>query len=287
MRASLPIALYDLLNIGVMRLDVIMLGLYVGRAPGVTLGTVGIYAASVEIAGGLRKVNQAFTPIFTPIVAEQLASGRRDDAESSYSDVARWMLAVLLPAVAVLALSGGVLLSIFGSGFARGAPWLGILGAACALNAFVGLGETILMIEHPGWNVVNTAAACLIAIGLNMLLIPVLGALGAAIGMLVPYMVQGVLRAVEIAHLLDWRWRWRSLVRPCTAALLALPAALLARWFATGIAGELMAGIVYLIAYAMAWRVIGLEPTDRAIIRQFAGSAGLRWRRVTTITPWR
>src|SRR5437762_3337881 len=65
-----PISAYDLLNSIIVRLDVIMLGCFVGRAPGVTLITLGIYAAAVEVAGGLRKINQAFNPIFAPVVAE-------------------------------------------------------------------------------------------------------------------------------------------------------------------------------------------------------------------------
>src|SRR5207247_3061659 len=95
-RASMPIALYDLLNIGIMQIDVIMLGLYVGRARGVTLETLGIYAAAVEVAGGLRKVSQAFTPIFTPIVARQISSGQIAEAEASYGYLGGWMVAMLL-----------------------------------------------------------------------------------------------------------------------------------------------------------------------------------------------
>jgi O-antigen/teichoic acid export membrane protein len=271
MRASIPIAVYDLLNIGIMRVDVILLGLFVGRAPGVSLETVGIYAACVEVAGGLRKLSQAFTPILTPVLAEQIAAGRLREAESSYGYVARWMLALLLPAVVVLSVSGGAILSIFGTGFHRGAPWLAVAGAACALNAFVGLGETILMIQRPTWNVINTSIAFVAAIALNLLLIPHFGALGAAVGMLVPYVIQGALRAFEISYLLHWRWPWRALRRPWCAALAALPAALLVRAFSAGLVSEIGAGAVYVIAYLAIWRVIGLEPQDRAVIARLRG----------------
>src|SRR6266567_9319075 len=64
-----PISAYQLLNTLVSRMDVILLGYFVGRAPGVSLATVGIYAAIVDTANGLRKVNQAFNPIFAPVVA--------------------------------------------------------------------------------------------------------------------------------------------------------------------------------------------------------------------------
>lgn len=268
LRDALPVALYDFLNILVMRLDVVMLGLFVGRAPGVTLQTVGIYAAAVEIAGGLRKVSQAFTPILTPVLAEQMAAGRQRGAEESYGYVGRWMLAILLPAVAVLALSGGAILSLFGPTFRTGAPWLTMVGAAAALNAFVGLGETILMIARPRLNVVNTSMACAAAIGLHLWLIPLYGPLGAAVAMLVPYALQGLLRGLEISRLLGWRLPWRALVRPWVAAIGALPAGLLVRALVPEPAAEIGAGALYLAAYAGAWLVLGLEPADRAILRR-------------------
>jgi O-antigen/teichoic acid export membrane protein len=270
-RTSLPIAAYDLLNIGIMRIDLVMLGLYAGRAPGVTLETIGIYAACVETAGGLRKVSQAFTPILTPLLAEQLADNRVRDAEASYACVARWMLAVLLPAVVVLAVSGGAILTVFGSTFHRGGVWVAIAGAACALNAFVGLGETILMIQRPIWNVLNTSIAFVAAVALNLILIPMFGALGAALGMLVPYMIQGLLRGYEITRLLGWRWPSRALLRPWSATLGALPAALLVRMLGSGLGYELAAGASYLVAYFAIWRALGLEPADKAIVAKLAG----------------
>ena len=45
-----PISGYDLLNAVIVRLDVIMLGCFIGHAPGVTLPAVGIYGAAVEVA---------------------------------------------------------------------------------------------------------------------------------------------------------------------------------------------------------------------------------------------
>ena len=99
---------------------------------------------------------------------------------------------------------------IFGPAFRRGGPWAAIVGVACALNAFVGLGETILMVERPRMNLINSSLAMAAVIGCNLVLIPRFGALGAAIGMLVPYTLQGVLRAVEISWVFDWRWPWRA-----------------------------------------------------------------------------
>ena len=271
LRGSIPIAVYDLLNIAVMRVDVIMLGLFVGHAPGVTLETLGIYAAAVEVAGGLRKLSQAFTPILTPVLAEQLAAGDLRRAERSYGLVARWMLAILLPLVIVLALAGGVVMSLFGRGFEAGAPWMAVAAAACALNAFAGLGEIVLMIERPAWNVMNTAAASITVVMLNLVLIPRLGALGAALGMLAPYALQALLRGIEVPRLLGWRWPWVALVRPWALAIAALPPALLVRVLFDGRQWEAASGVLYGLGYFIAWRIAGLEPEDRVIVGRLLG----------------
>lgn len=266
LRASAPIALYDLLNIGIMHIDVIMLGSYVGRAPGVTLETLGIYAAGVQLAGGLRKINQAFTPIFTPTIARQISAGHMRAAEETYGYLARWMLAILLPAVVALALSGGAIMSIFGPGFSRGGVWVAIVGAACAINAFVGLGETILMVERPQINLINSSLAFAAAVGLNLYLIPAYGPLGAALGMLVPYCLKGVLRGLQIWWLLHWRWPWRALLKPWAAALIPLPLALILRLAFGGGKIEFASGVLYVAGYFAAWRLIGLDRRDRAIL---------------------
>ena len=266
-RASAPIAVYDLLNLGIMEIDVILLGLFVGRARGVTLETLGIYAAAVEAAGGLRKVSQAFVPIFTPIVARQIASGQIREAEASYGYLARWMLGVLLPVVAVFALAGGTIMTIFGQSFRPGGTWAAIVAVACALNAFVALGETILMVERPRLNLINSVVAFASAVALNLMLIPMFGPLGAALGMLLPYVIQGLLRGMEISWIFPWQWPWRSLVKPWLAALAALPAALLVRLTASGTAPELGAAAIYVAGYALAWRAIGLDAGDREVLR--------------------
>ena len=263
---GVPIALYDLLNIGIMQIDLIMLGVYVGRVPGVTLETLGMYAAACDMASGLRKVHQAFNPIFIPVVAPQIAARQIRAAEASYGYLARWMLAVLLPLVAILSLSGGAIMMIYGAAFRVAGPWVAIVGVACALNAFVALGETILMIERPGVNLFNSIVAFAAAIGLNLLLIPAFGPLGAAIGMLIPYSIHGVLRGVQMSRLFDWHWPIGALVKPWMAALAALPLALLVRVFAQGIWMELAASLVYLAGYFAAWRFIGLDPSDRDVL---------------------
>src|SRR6266702_2346348 len=154
---SAPISIYQLINAFIARLDLLMLGYFVGRAPGVTLATVGVYSAVIGTANGLRKVNQAFNPIFAPVVAGMTATGDHEVAADTYARLAQWMLWILLPLVAVLSLAGGTILLIYGPAFQQGGVWLGIVALASATNAFVSLGETVIMVQRPHLNLLHSS----------------------------------------------------------------------------------------------------------------------------------
>ena len=277
LRFSAPIATYSLLNMLIMRMDVLLLG-FLGPSVGVSLGTIGIFVASVEISGGMRKVRQAFDPMFTPIIASQSAVRDRAAMEQSFAQLGRWVLAAQLPLMGVLCLAGGIGLRIFGPGFEAGATWVALLAIAHATNSFVGLAETVIMIERPKLNLLNSGVTVAVQFGASLLLIPILGATGAALCMVLAYVMQGVLRYAELRVLFKWHWPWRALARPAGAFAIAMAVALPLRLLIGGWQGELASGLTFLGAYVGAWKVIGLEDSDREVLRQLW--AGRRRRRL-------
>jgi O-antigen/teichoic acid export membrane protein len=248
-----PISVYQMFNAFILRLDVIMLGWFIGRAPGVTLATVGVYSAVVGLAGGLRKVNQTFNPIFAPVVAGMTATGDQQRAAATYARLAEWMLWILLPLVAVMTLAGSVILLIYGPAFMQGGAWLGIVGIACATNAFVSLGETVIMVQRPHLNLLNSSVTCAIAFGANLWLIPRFGVTGAAFGILLPYVIQGILRYGVLRLVFRWRNPWSNIRPPILTAIIAIVPALMCRLFLDGTAGQVMAGLVFLAIFGVGW----------------------------------
>jgi O-antigen/teichoic acid export membrane protein len=248
-----PISAYQLLNAFIFRLDVIMLGWFIGRAPGVTLAAVGVYGAVVDIAGGLRKVNQAFNPIFAPVVAGMAATGDQKSAAATYARLAQWMLWILLPLVAVMILAGGTILMIYGPAFRQGGPWLAVVAAACATNAFVTLGETVIMVQRPRLNLVNSSITCAVAFTANLWLIPRFGVMGAAYGILLPYVVQGILRYGVLRWIFQWQNPWASIRPPIFTAIGAFIPALIYRWYVPGITGQVIASVVFLALFGAGW----------------------------------
>jgi O-antigen/teichoic acid export membrane protein len=248
-----PISVYQMLNAFILRLDVIMLGWFIGRAPGVTLATVGIYSATVEVAGGLRKINQAFNPIFAPVVAGMTATGDQQQAAVTYARLAGWALWILLPLVAVMTLAGSVILLIYGPAFAQGGAWLAIVAIACATNAFVSLGETVIMVQRPHLNLLNSSIACAVAFGANLWLIPRFGVIGAAFGILLPYVIQGILRYGVLRLVFRWRNPWDGIRRPILTAIIAFVPALSCRLLLNGVTGQIIAGLVFIAVFSAGW----------------------------------
>src|SRR5437899_2955182 len=248
-----PISVYQLINAFIARLDLLMLGYFAGRAPGVTLATVGIYSAVIGTANGLRKVNQAFNPIFAPVVAGMTATGDHERAAHTYARLAQWMLWILLPLVAVMTFAGGTILLIYGSAFQQGSVWLGIVALASATNAFVALGETVIMVQRPRLNLLHSSITCAVAAGGLLWLIPRFGVMGAAFGILLPYIVQGVLRYTTLKFVFHWKDSWSDIRPPLIAAGIALVPALVCRALLGGIIGQLTSAAAFLAVFGVQW----------------------------------
>ena len=163
------------------------------------------------------------------------------------------------------------MLGIYGPAFRQGALWLALLGLAHGANSFAGLVETLIMIERPGLNVFNAATTIVAQVVAGVVLIPRFGVTGAASAMLIGFAVQGVLRFVEVRHVFGWSWPWHSLRRPLTAFVLAfVPASGIRLLGGTlgDLTAQVVAGVVFLVLYALMWRVLGAEPSDREVWRK-------------------
>ena len=181
------------------------------------------------------------------------AEGDQEHAAAAFSRVSNWMLWILLPIVAVMVFAGSVILGIYGPVFRQGGMWLGIVAIACATNAFVSLAETVIMVQRPRLNLLNSIITCAIAVTANFWLISRFGVTGAAFGILLPYLLQGILRYRALRSVFRWRNPWGDIGHPLIAALLAIVPALVCRVTIGGIAGQLAGAAAFLLVYGLAW----------------------------------
>lgn len=179
---SWPLILGGLLVNAYLRIDQVMLGQLRGDAE------LGVYSGAVRLAEVLPLVSAALIAATLPAV---VAARERDPA--LYAERLRRLYAL----VVAIGYAGALLATLvarplvdllLGPDFAEAAPQLIVLAWA---GVFVGLGlarSSFLTAEnYTRQHLASVAAGCAANVGLNWLLIPPLGGLGAALASLVAY----------------------------------------------------------------------------------------------------
>jgi peptidoglycan biosynthesis protein MviN/MurJ (putative lipid II flippase) len=110
------------------------------------------------------------------------------------------------------------------------------------------------MVQKPRVNVLNSSITCVVAFIANLFLIGRFGAMGAAFGILLPYVLLGILRHRALRSVFGWRNPWANIGAPFIGALVALVPALVCRAIINGVIGEISSSAVFLSAYFIAWR---------------------------------
>jgi len=152
-----------------------------------------------------------------------------------------------------LSLAGSTILLIYGPAFWQGGVWLGIVALASAINAFVALGETVIMVQRPPLNLLHSSITCTVAAAGLLFLIPRFGVMGAAFGILLPYLVQGTLRYVTLRWVFHWKDSWSDIRPPLIAEGIAFVPALICRAFLGGIAGQVISAAAFLAVFGVQW----------------------------------
>ena len=95
--------------------------------------------------------------------------------------------------------------------------------------------------------------ARVVALAANLWLISRFGVTGAAFGILLPYVLQGILRYRALRLVFRWRNPWGDVGHPLLAALIAAVPAFACRALIDGLTGQVVAAIVFLLIYGGAW----------------------------------
>ena len=275
---SVLAAATGLVNLAMQRLDLLVLGAFVGRAPGLDLATLGVYGAAAELAGLTRKVRFAAEAPFLHALATAQGRGRGDEERSVFGDVARWMLPASLFVAAGLAIGSPLWLSLFGPGFERGTMLLCLLVVAHSISSHSGLAENVLLLRRPALNLVNATLGVATYFVLCLALVPRLGAMGAAIASVGAYGAVAALRFGEL-RAMGVHWPWKRLRGAWSAFLVALVPALVLREVLPGRAGAALAVFAFFSVFV--WAVVrwAFDEGDREAFFAIVPSLARPWPR--------
>jgi PST family polysaccharide transporter len=219
--ASWPLILSGLANAINLRVDQLMLGTMKGDE------AVGTYAAAARLSEVWYFVPVAIAASVFPAMVRAHA-GDRATFQGLMGRLYDLMVALALPiAVGVSLLSSQLIFLIYGSRYAESGP---ILAIHVWAGPFVFLGAALsrwlIAEDRLRFSLVRHGAGALVNVGLNLVLIPPLGGVGAAISTLVSYAVASLGACFLYPPLRPQAW---TMVRA-----LGLPLRLLAAGFRVG-----------------------------------------------------
>jgi O-antigen/teichoic acid export membrane protein len=191
------LSLLSIITVGGARLDVMLLGAMMGT------GDVGPYYAAVKMASFAFFATQAVNVVLAPMIAERYDARDMRGLQSVTVQGARIGLAGALSVALFCAIAGKWVLGLFGHDFDTAyVPLLILLLGCCAGSCFGEVGFMLSMTKYQKqvsvFVLVGIAANCIAAV----LLVPRLGATGAAIGASLSYFIwRGLAWRFVNAHL--------------------------------------------------------------------------------------
>ncbi|GAB3274040.1 flippase [Parahaliea aestuarii] len=167
---------------------------------------VAIYTIAQRVAMVTSFVLMAVNSVVAPRFAVHYHNGEMRQLEQLSRLSLRVMLLMATPLLVAMLLFPQPILSLFGSGYASAAPVLIILALGQFVNVVTGpVGYLLQMSGHYRQVRNNTALAALTAVGLNVMLTPQYGILGAAVAAAVALSVVNLLGLWQVRRLLGFR----------------------------------------------------------------------------------
>lgn len=177
------------LSKSVKRSDVLMMGVLA------TSGATAGYVVASKIATLLLVGHQLMNMILTPRIGRFLSKDATGEIQREYRQSRVLGLIIALLGAFFIAAFGPWVLGIFGD-YADAMPVMLVLAATYVAQVSFGMcGGYLNIAGYANWTLVTTAMVLLVNVGLNYLLIPPLGASGAAVAMLVSVSVTNALTA--------------------------------------------------------------------------------------------
>ncbi len=253
-----------------------MLEFLMGQADRVALGfyrdarTVGIYAVAAALVAYEPIILQSVNQIFAPVIADIHTRGELALLGRLFQTLTKWMLGLTFPLALVMMVYARPIMRIFGHDFEAGWPILVIGTCGQLVNCGVGsVGCLLLMSGNQRRLVRVQAVMAAVMVGLSVWLVPLWGALGAAVAASITNVGVNAWNLVEVRRALKLSPYNRSYLKLLPSVGIALAITLLvskasaflrADWVVIVVALMLSYGAFSIVALAM-----GLDADDRLI----------------------
>lgn len=181
------------------RSDILLVGLLAND-----FGQVALYVAATRFVVFGQLAVQALQLALAPQMSAVLARGEHDAAQDVYRTTTAWGMVLAWPVYIISAvLAPWILMVLFKPSYAEAAPVVVILVLAMLVATACGSVDTVLLMAGRSWlSLLNTGIALVVNVGLNLLLIPRIGIVGAAISWAIAILIRNALPLTMINRML-------------------------------------------------------------------------------------
>lgn len=248
-RFSIPRTISVGLEQSLVWLQVVLVGLIAGTAAS------GVYGGAARLVAAGLIADTAIRVVVSPRFSHFLHQQDLGQAQNLYRVATMWLLLLSTPIFITLGVFAPTVLGWLGPGFVDGSAALAVLAAGSVVTMAAGnIHSVLLMSGRSGWAAGNKVVALALNIIGNIVLVPWIGIIGAAIAWSLSIMVDALLAAIQVRVLVGVRPEFRAASYALAVPVLTVgaPAVLaavfvgrdrpLALLFAVGVGGLLLLG---------------------------------------------
>jgi O-antigen/teichoic acid export membrane protein len=212
---SLPLLGTAMFTMMIFWMDTLMLGYF--KVPEV----VGLYNAACPLAQFISQPLAAMLLIYTPVATSLYSQNLMAELRRNYTISIKWVVSLTLPIFLVLCLFPEAVLNLlFGSAYITAAPALRILSIGFIIHNLFGPRDSILVaLGHPRFIMWSVLAGAIINVALNIILIPPLGIVGAAIASVVSLILIDAILTARVYSLCRAQPLSKNLLKPLMASV--------------------------------------------------------------------
>ena len=267
-RFTAPRAIAAVAQLLLQRMDIVLVAALRGPVE------AAIYTAATRFLVVGQFVNMALVAPMQPRLSSLLATKNIEGTRELYQTTTSWLVLFVWPMYLSIAVLAPSYLHIFGSGYSSGLWVVILLCMAMLFASSVGFVDVVLlMVGRSQWNMATSVGALAVDAVLDVILIPHIGIVGAAIGWFGALIASNLIPALLVVRLLGIHAfsaaTFTSIV-VTTTCFAIIPLA--AGYFARGQSGVLMGTGIGLGVYALAlWQL-----RDRLLLNLAAEAIGRR-----------
>ncbi|WP_266082177.1 flippase [Haladaptatus caseinilyticus] len=236
----------------------------------ISSSVVGLYDAAFTISSVLLVIHTAIGFLFLPIFSELAAAEDIDDMDEFYKLVTKWMVLISLPIYClILAFPHAILSLTFGAEYQSSTDLLLLISTGFFIHLVFGINEHGLIAIGRTGTILRGNIICLsMNLLLNVLLIPSIGALGAALASVSAYTLINVYWTARLFSFSGVFPLSKSTTKVLVLCFLAFfgPLTLLESLFGLSIETLFLFMIVFPILYG-AVLFVHIEPTEARFLR--------------------